>query len=155
MKRVPTVAAAAAGLATGVFLARRRLAGVAARTVTAPDRWHSVTVNRPPGELGELPEPLAELGDAIEVRTRPAPGGRGTELAARVRADVPAGPGAAAAKLAGTDPVRHLRRALQEAKQYAEIGEVLLPDRPPTTRPTVTSKPLDYATSHGREEGRL
>lgn len=53
----------------------------------AEDRWHVVTVNRPPEEVsseGRLPDPLAELGDKIEVQTRPAPGDRGTELAARL-----------------------------------------------------------------------
>src|SRR5215208_5245471 len=89
-----------AGVGAGVLVARRmttRQVGDGAARI-APDRWHTVTVNRPPEEVapeGRLPEPLAGLSDAVEVRFRPAPGGRGTELAARLRDDAPAGPGGA------------------------------------------------------------
>ena len=34
---------------------------------------------------GELPAPLAALGDRVEVRIAPAPGGKGTEIAVRAR----------------------------------------------------------------------
>jgi hypothetical protein len=50
------------------------------------DRWHAITVNLPPEDVsqgGQLPGPLAELGDRIEVQIRPAPGDRGTEIHAR------------------------------------------------------------------------
>jgi hypothetical protein len=33
-------------------------------------RWHTVTINRPPEEVapdGRLPQPIAELGDQVEV----------------------------------------------------------------------------------------
>jgi hypothetical protein len=146
-------AVAAAAAVTGTMVARRR-SGTAA-TEAGRDRWHSVTINRSPEEVGPQPEPLAELGDTVELRVRPAPGGRGTELAARLAGEIPSGLGRLAAKRTGGDPVTHLRRALREAKQLAEIGEVLLPDRPPTTERTLTSRPLEYATRHGREEGRL
>jgi hypothetical protein len=53
------------------------------------------------------------------------------------------------------DPVRRLRRALRESKQLAEVGEVLRPDAPPTTRRTLRGAPLAYTTRHAREEGRL
>lgn len=68
-----------AGVGAGVLVARRmttRQVGDGAARV-ARDRWHSVTVNRPPEEVapeGRLPEPLAGLGDAVEVRLRPARG---------------------------------------------------------------------------------
>jgi hypothetical protein len=130
------VLAAAAG---GAVLVRRRFAGAAG----AEDRWHSVTVNRTPEEVGSLPGPLAELGTVIEVRVRPAPGDRGTELAARV------------VEAADRETVGRLRRALREAKQLAEIGEVVRPDSPPTTDRTLVSRPLAWVTRHGREEGRL
>jgi len=95
-----------AGVSAGVIAARRittRQAGNGAD----PDRWHTVTVNRPPEEVapeGRLPDPLAGLGDAVEVRLRPAPGGRGTELAVRLRDGAPAGAAEAVARAAGSDP---------------------------------------------------
>jgi hypothetical protein len=76
-KRVP--GAAAVGLVVTVAFARRA------------DRWHSVTVNCAPDQLDPLPAPLSKLGDAAEIVMRPAPGGRGTELAARLVEPVPSG----------------------------------------------------------------
>jgi hypothetical protein len=107
------------------------------------DRWHAVTVNVEPEQLGSLPPPLDDLGEAVEVVVRPAPGGRGTELLARL------------AETAGRDQVRKLRASLRKARALAEIGEVPLPDTPPSATSTPLNKPLEYATRHGREEGRL
>jgi hypothetical protein len=88
---------ALAGVSAGV-IAARRIATRQAGNGTAgqvPDRWHTVTVNRPPEEVapeGRLPEPLAALGDTIEVRTRPAPGtGAPRWRPASARAPRPAG----------------------------------------------------------------
>ena len=159
MNRTVGRAVVVAGVGAGVLAARRlatRQGGDGAGQ--APDRWHSVTVNRPPEEVapgGRLPEPLAALGDAVEVRLRPAPGGRGTEVAARLRQGVPGGPGGAVARAAGNDPRQDLRAALRQSKQLAETGEVLSPDRPPTTRRTLRSLPLELATRRARGEGRL
>jgi hypothetical protein len=117
-----------------------------------------VTVNRPPQEVmpdGRLPDPLAELGDKIDVQVRPAPGDRGTELGARLRGPVPAGLMGAAAKVAGTDPRQELRKALRAAKSILETGEVLSPDKRPSTRPTVTNIPVRIASRRARGEGRL
>ncbi|MFC8874644.1 MULTISPECIES: alcohol dehydrogenase catalytic domain-containing protein [Streptomyces] len=89
------------------------------------DRWHTVTINRPPDEVsanGRLPEPLAKLGDKIEVQVRPAPGDRGTEVAARLREPVPFGPGGAAARLKGQDPRGSVRRALRDSRALLESG---------------------------------
>jgi hypothetical protein len=149
---VPGVALAVAAVA-GAVAAGRRLVGTSA--AARRDRWHAVTINRPTQEVGARPGVLAGFGDDVEVRVRPAPGARGTEVAARIKGTVPTGLGKAAAKLSDDDPVRRLRQALREAKQLAEVGELLLPDRPPTTRRTLTSVPLEYATRHGRAEGRL
>lgn len=122
------------------------VAAAAARRIrqarTTDDRWHSITVNREPEEVGSQPQPLHDLGETIQIRVRPAPGGRGTEIAARC---VDAGP----------DGVRALRRALRETRTLVETGELLLPDAPPTTRRTPLGAPLAYATRHGRQEGRL
>jgi hypothetical protein len=155
LRRTATIAAVGAG----VVLVRRmtvRQFGNGHPHQTR-DRWHAVTINRPPEEVaseGRLPEPLEALGDAVEVRVRPAPGGRGTEVAARLRGEVPSGVGTAA-RVAGSDPRQDLRAALRRAKQLAETGEVLSPDRPPTTRRTLRNLPLELATRRAGREGRL
>jgi hypothetical protein len=107
-----------------------------------------VTVNRPLAELeGALPAPLTDLGDlgdlgdAVEVRLRPAPGGKGTELAARLTGahDVP---------LHGQPPVEALRSALRQAKQVAEVGYVLEADLHTAAHPPPVDEPLRQATRH-------
>jgi hypothetical protein len=149
-----------AGVGAGVIAVRRitgRQAGNGAVS-KAPDRWHAVTVNRPPEEVapdGRLPEPLAELGDTVEARVRPAPGGRGTELAARLRQGAPGGLRRAAARVAGEDPLQELRAALRNSRQLLETGEILRPDTPPSTRRTLRNLPLELATRRARGEGRL
>jgi hypothetical protein len=149
--------AAAVGLVVSVAAGRRfaRRPDGATPGDRRVDRWHSVTVNCAPERLDPLPACLSELGDAVEVVMRPAPGGRGTELAARLVERVPSGVGGVVAKLRDDDPVRRLRRALRDARALAEIGEILLPDSPATTRSTLLGAPLAYAVRHGREEGRL
>ncbi len=93
--------------------------------------WLAVTVVCEPSTLdsGDLPTPLAELGDEIEVRVRPAPHGKGTELAARLRDHRPSG--SAPSRLRGSDPQADLRSALHRAKQLIEVGEVLAVDPAP------------------------
>src|SRR5689334_7736259 len=129
------VAVAAGG--AGLLLARRALRRGAATAPDGRDRWHSVTVNCTPEELGPKPSPLDEVGFPIEVRIRPAPGGRGTELAVRMAGPSPSGAAMAVRKVRDDDPVRTIRRALREARSRAEVGEVLLPDAPATTHQTV------------------
>ncbi|GAB7046322.1 hypothetical protein [Catenuloplanes indicus] len=138
MRRAVVTIAVGGAAGVAAVAATRRIR----RARATDDRWHSVTVNREPEEVGPQPQPLHDLGEAIQVRVRPAPGGRGTEIAARC---VEAGP----------DAVRALRRALRETRTLVETGEVLLPDAPPTTRRTPLGAPLAYATRHGRQEGRL
>ena len=100
--------------------------------------WLAVTVFREPSDVDttELPAPLAEYGDRIEVRFRPAPGGKGTELAARLR-DRPSS-GSALSRLNGSDAQADLRSALRRAKQLIEVGEVLAVDPAPRGRRTAT-----------------
>ena len=136
---------AAVGAVAGVAAARRRTRHRDGVNAGSPDRWHSVTVHCEPERLGALPPPLDSLGFEIEVRVRPAPADRGTELAARVADPAKADRGT----------VGELRAALRKARALAEIGEVPLPDSPPTTERTLLSRPLAHATRHGREEGRL
>jgi hypothetical protein len=99
--------------------------------------WLAVSVFREPSEIdtAALP-PLAEFGERIEVRVRPAPGGKGTELAARLREQVPRS--TALSRLSGNDPQSDLRSALRRAKQLIEVGEVLAVDPAPHGQRTAT-----------------
>lgn len=105
--------------------------------------WLVVTVFREPTDVdaAALPVPLAEFGDRIEVRVRPAPDGKGTELAARLR-DRPssgsASSGSAGRRLTGSDAEADLRSALRRAKQLLEVGEVLAVDPAPHGERTPT-----------------
>jgi hypothetical protein len=100
--------------------------------------WLVVTVFGEPSDVDteKLPEPLAEFGDRIEVRVRPAADGKGTELAARLR-DRPSS-GTAVGRLTGSDPQADLRSALRRAKQLIEVGEVLAVDPAPHGKRTAT-----------------
>src|SRR4051812_23391625 len=100
--------------------------------------WLVVTVLREPSEIdaAELPAPLAELGDRIEVRVRPASDGKGSELAARLT-DAPSS-GTALQRLNGSDPQSDLRSALRRAKQLIEVGEVLAVDPAPHGKRSAT-----------------
>jgi hypothetical protein len=142
MKNVTKAGVAVAAVATAQKLVRRVLAGDdGPHRSDARDRWHVVTVNLPPGQVSPddgAPPPLRTMA-GIEVRTQPAPGGRGTEIAARST---------------GAD-LGDLRRALREAKSLLETGDVLLPAGPPTTQPTPLNAPIRTVTEHAREEGRL
>lgn len=145
MGRVATGALAVA-LAAGAAAVGRALSvrgkgrwPAAERDARRSSRWQVVTVARPPGEVlpgGRWSEPLARLGDGIEVHLREAPGGRGTELAGR-----PSGGSAGftgmAAHLVGDDPAMVVREALRAVKQLAETGEVLRGDRPSFDRRAV------------------
>ncbi|MFF4876065.1 MULTISPECIES: hypothetical protein [unclassified Micromonospora] len=100
-------------------------------------RWEVVTVGRPPERVlpgGRWPEPLRRLDGAVEVRMRPAPGDRGTELAARPLAGATPTVGLAA-HLVGDDPGLLVRRTLRQVKQHIETGEVLRADRSALDRP--------------------
>ncbi|GAA3165033.1 MULTISPECIES: hypothetical protein [Streptomyces] len=147
---VPVVAAGAAAV--------RRSRSAHRSDERAGDRWLTVTINRPPtdvGSEGKLPPPLDELAERIDVRIRPAPGDRGTELAARFTKPVPAASTSVPARLAGQDPRQELRRALRDAKSLLEAGEVLQPDAPPTTRPTAGGRLVEVFTRRSGGEGVL
>jgi hypothetical protein len=100
--------------------------------------WLSVTVFCEPSDIDAAhpPSPLAELGDRIEVRVRPAADSKGTELAARLR-DRPSS-GTALSRLSGSDPQAELRSALRQAKQLIEVGEILTVDPAPHGKRTHT-----------------
>ncbi|RFU23227.1 hypothetical protein [Geodermatophilus marinus] len=155
----PTLLDRAAGLAgaAGAELLRRlqhvRLPGAGQASTTddpgtAARRWRAVTVLRPPAEVGtgaDLPAPLAALGERVEVRVTPAPGDRGSELAARFR------------EPAGEEDLGRLRAALREAKQLLEVGEVLRVDPQPHGRRAGTPQgaALEGAAASAGKEGVL
>jgi hypothetical protein len=144
-----TTAAAVGVAAAGAAAAVRKLAD---RGTNESDqdltRWRVVTVARPIDEVaGSTPAPLADLGEAVEVRTQPAPGDKGTELFARWR------DGSDLSEHA--DPVRTLRVALRDAKQVLEVGWVLQPDRNITTEETPLNAPLRKAIKLAKGEGLL
>ncbi len=117
--------------------------------------WLVVTVFREQSEIDEaaLPAPLAELGDRIEVRVRPAADGKGTELAARLRDR--SSSASAPKRLSGKDPAAELRSALRKAKQLIEVGEVLAVDPAPHGKrtPTPAGALLESFTKAAPEAG--
>lgn len=148
-----TKGAAAAAVAAGVAMAQkaRRLVqgdSPAGGGHQDPTRWRAVTVNVPPQELSVVPEPLARLDGRVEVRMQPAPGDKGTELAARLT-------GEGGSQIDGRPALEALRAALRQAKQLCEVGYVLEPDANTTAEPTVLNAPLRAATAHADGEGRL
>ncbi len=119
-------------------------------------RWRAVTVNKPIDEVRlEGLEPLDRLGDAVEIVTRPAPGDKGTEIAARLRDPEPSGLEALGARLSGEDPRQAVRVALRQAKQLIETGEILQRNDNDTNKQTLRGKPLDLAEARSAGEGRL
>ena len=147
--------AAAGGVAVRRIRSARRRGGPSPNSVA---RWHVVTIYRPPGEVapgGRPPEPVAELGGLVDVRVRPAPADRGTELGVRLRVPAPTGVRGVAARLSRRDPRYAVRRALRQARQLVETGEVLHPDWPPSTKPTLTGTPIDAVVRRGMEVGLL
>lgn len=160
-KRAAAAAAAVAAGGAGLRIAAaRRRAGWPTRPPKRPPEphWHAVTVNVPTDRLspaGRPPDEFADLGDLVEVRIREAPGGRGTELAVRLRAGERYGLRSAPRRLRGTDPVQRVRAALRRVKQKAETGEVLLSGGSGSTDRSLTGIPADMLDRHGLEEGRL
>jgi hypothetical protein len=146
------IGAAGAAVAGGVLAARYR-----GKPGGEEPHWHVLTVYKPLNEMhaARLPAPLEQLGDVIQVQLRPAPGDRGTEIAARLRDGEPSRLAVVAGKITDRDPRYAVRRALREAKSLIETGEVLNPDSHPSHRRTVLNRPLEYAARHGREEGLL
>ena len=163
---IPAKVSATAALAAGgaaVVLVRQREHRSTSRAAGAAEplsRWLAVTINRSPDEVmpdNRVPGPLAELGDLAEVEVHAAPGGKGSELRARLRSSEPTGAGSAAARLSGGDPGQRLRAALREAKQLVEVGEVLRVDPTPHGRRahTPVGALVDLATDRAAGEGVL
>jgi hypothetical protein len=121
-----------------------------------PGGWLAVTVlaDRDTVVAGGLPAPLAELGDRIAVEVRPAPGDKGTEIAARIAQDET---GAATADTDASDLQDRLREALRLSKSLLETGRVMRVDPQPAGKRSSSpaGKGIDTAQEHGREKGVL
>jgi uncharacterized membrane protein len=157
-----TIGTAVVVLGGGAVLVRqlqRRAAAAAGAAAGPRSRWRAVTINRSPEDVmpDGPPGPLAELGDLVEVEVRAAPGGKGSELRARLRSAEPTGAASVAARLSGDDPRQRVRAALREAKQLIEVGEVLRVDPTPHGRrsATPTGAFVDLATDRAPGEGLL
>ncbi|TDC59032.1 hypothetical protein E1258_19470 [Micromonospora sp. KC207] len=130
------LAAGAIAGATAARALRVPLGGGRPRAACPRDGWQVVTVDAPTERVlpgGRWPEPLRRLGGAVEVALRPAPGGRGTELAARPVRGVPVT--GITAHLVGNDTAPLIHEALRQSKQLTETGELLRADRSPLERP--------------------
>jgi uncharacterized membrane protein len=92
--------------------------------------WDSRVVETRPGEFIRWESlPGAQLPSTGQVRFRPAPGNRGTEVALQVRFDPPAGVfGDTAIKFFNVLPKALIANALRRLKSLIETGEI------PTTR---------------------
>ena len=138
---VASLAARAGGtLVRGVRSVVNPSASRPAGSVEPTSGWLVTTVLREPADIDrrrDLPAPLAEFGDRIEVRVTAAPQGKGTELAARLRASRLVGRHGRS-RLSGKDPQADLRSALRRAKQLIEVGEVLAVDPAPHGKRTPT-----------------
>jgi hypothetical protein len=144
----------------GVVLLWRRSKQKRPADGEARSRWRTVTVHADPEDVmpgGQPPAPFADLGDRVEVEVSVAPGGKGTELRARLRAAEPTGVAATVLRLSGKDLRQELRSALREAKQLIEVGEVLRVDPTPHGHRTHTpqGKLIEAATKLTGGEGVL
>jgi hypothetical protein len=157
--------AATAGLDAVAGLIRelqRRFSGAAAGVADREprSRWRSVTICKPPAEVmpgDKPPAPLADLGDLVEVRVRPALQDKGAELAARLRGPEPGGVSGVLTRVSGDDPRQRIRSALREAKQLIEAGEVLRVDPAPHGQRSASpaGKLVELATRRAGGEGVL
>ena len=145
--RKPLVVVAAGGLVASARAAARTLQSKLGGR-SKGGRWVAVTVLKPPSEVtgSEALAPLESLGAAVETTATEAPGGRGTELAARWR------PGQDAGR-----PLDELRSTLREVKQVLEVGEVLRSvPRPEGKRPsTPGGLVIDEAERRSQGKGVL
>ncbi|MBW0100879.1 hypothetical protein [Pseudonocardia sp. KRD291] len=113
-----------------------------------PGRWLVVTVYRKTDDVQTQVNdsgPLSRMHGEIELSVRPAPGDKGTELAARPTA--PDG--------GSTQMRRRLRAALRETKSILECGEVVEPSRPGSSHPGPAGQLLRAVTARAWGQGRL
>jgi hypothetical protein len=147
--------AAVAGVGAVVVLrkAGRLLDQGVGRLRDPRSRWESVTVLGDPAEVmpdRRPPGALADLGNAVEVQARPAPGDRGTELRARSRS-------ADQSPAESKKTAQRVRVALRRTKQMLETDEVLRVDPTPHGRrkATPTGLLVEKTTEQADKEGLL
>jgi hypothetical protein len=142
MRPLRTSGLVVAALVTGGTVAKKVAEKVTAHRTANGERWLVVTVNAMPELVaGEV----AKLGAGVRTRISPAPGGRGTEVAARPSLED-------GDKTPSTDD---LRRALRELKSTAETGEVIRPDEPTTGKATPGGALMRAITRRAGGKGRL
>jgi uncharacterized membrane protein len=95
--------------------------------------WDAVTTRDVPNEvIAWRSEGDADVYNEGQVRFRPAPGGRGTEIHVELMYDPPAGVvgtvGAKIAKLFRKEPGQDVKDDLLAFKQVLEVGEIVLSD---------------------------
>lgn len=107
------------------------------------ERTHTATLAVALDEVRSagLPAPLAELGTAVRVDLREAPGGRGTEMSVTRQGDA-----------VSDDDVRE---ALRRSKALLETGEVIAVDPVPHGRrnPTPAGLLLDAVAARSYRKG--
>lgn len=150
-----------AGLGVGAVAVRRVIRQTpAARSLREPeDRWLVLTVNRPEEEIAPQnvwPEPLAELGDEVDIELRRAPANRGTEIAVRLR-NPESGSVAMLSRITGSSHLAKIRSALRRTKQLLETSEVIKVDPQPhgQRKPTPGGALIAMATRRAGREGVL
>jgi uncharacterized membrane protein len=89
--------------------------------------WDAELVEDRPNELIAWRSlPGASIDNAGQVRFRPAPGGRGTEVEVELQFAPPGGTlGRTVAKLFGKDPAQEIESDLRRFKQVMETGEIV------------------------------
>ncbi|ONI84634.1 hypothetical protein ALI22I_29265 [Saccharothrix sp. ALI-22-I] len=137
-------AVAATGVGAAVVLGGRAVGRRREAHRDRSEHWLAVTIDRPfdaVSGLEALPGPLEELRAHVDLRLRPAPGDRGTEVLAVPKDD---------------DVSREdLRVALRKTKSLIETGTVIQPDTPPTTHPGPLGRVLRLVVGKSAGEGRL
>lgn len=94
----------------------------------------TITEDRPNEIIAWRSDEHAEVYNEGEVRFRPAPGGRGTEVTVQLRYQPPGGVvGKAISKLFLEEPGKQVPDDLRRLKQVLELGEVVVSDA--TVRP--------------------
>jgi len=145
MKQRLAVAAGGASVAAAAILLLRTRARMA-KPVPRDERtrWRVVTIGCTQEQLATCPAPLAALGAEVDIELRDAPGGRGTELRARLRAG-------------GTLTPADLRIALRQSKQLVEAGEiaVVAPQPHGRRKPTPQGLALDVIAAASEGKGIL
>lgn len=159
LTRAVALAGLGTGLGTGVVVVRRILRQTpAGRSLREPkDRWLVLTVNRSQEQIApnnRWPQPLADLGDTVEIELRRAPADRGTEIAVRQREP---GTDSVMDRVVGNSQVQEMRSALRKTKQLLETGEVLEVDPRPHGRrkPTPGGALIAVASKRAGREGVL